>query len=87
MQLAGPGDDVSPEARMQVLAIMNAIYNFVSGREFFRPMVEVEPEAYVALVKSTLRFLFIPAFTAAPTNHDAGDGPPAEAGRGPTSPT
>lgn len=75
MRLAGPGDAVSPEARMQVLAIMNAIYNFVSGREFFQPIVEVEPEAYVALVKTTLKFLFIPAFTAAGTIPESGDGP------------
>lgn len=69
MRLAGPGGEVSPEIRMQILAIMNAIYNFVSGREFFQPMVGIGQEAYVALVKSTLKFLFIPAFTAEGTGH------------------
>lgn len=85
MQLAGPGEEVSPEARMQVLAIMNAIYNFVSGREFFQPIVEVEPEAYVALVKSTLKFLFIPAFTAANAGSSTGDDPLAEGGPRPAT--
>ncbi|MDY0000800.1 MAG: helix-turn-helix domain-containing protein [Polyangia bacterium] len=77
MRLAEPGAPVPPEARMRVLAIMNAIYNFVSGREFFQPMVEVEPGAYVELVKSTLKFLFIPAFTSAGTSNDPREEPRA----------
>ncbi len=63
MKLAEPGDTVAPTARMQVLCIMNAIYNFISGREFFEPMVGVDGSDYVALVKKTLKSLFIPAFT------------------------
>jgi AcrR family transcriptional regulator len=63
MKLAEPGETVPPAARMQVLAIMNAIYNFVSGRSFFQPMVGLADAEYVSLVKRTLKFLFVPAFT------------------------
>ncbi|MFH2007762.1 MAG: TetR/AcrR family transcriptional regulator [bacterium] len=62
MKLAGRDQEVSPEARMQVLAIMNAIYNFISGQEFFRPLVGVTQERYIALTKETLKFIFVPAF-------------------------
>jgi AcrR family transcriptional regulator len=62
MNLAARDQPVSPEARMQVLAIMNGIYNFISGQEFFQSIVGVERERYVALTKETLKFIFIPAF-------------------------
>lgn len=54
---------VEAPAMMQVLAIMNAIHNFISGESFFRAMLGVERERYILLVKETLRFLLIPAFT------------------------
>ncbi len=62
MKLAEKDEPVSPEARMQVLAIMNAIYNFVSGQEFFQSVVGVDRDRYVTLTKETLKFIFIPAF-------------------------
>jgi hypothetical protein len=54
---------VPPEAMMQVLGIMTAIHNFISGESFFRPMMSLKKEEYIKIVKSTLKFLFIPAFT------------------------
>jgi len=63
MKLAPPGEPVPPAARMQVLAMMNAIYNFVSGRDFFEPLAGVAGDDYVSLVKRTLEFFFLPAFT------------------------
>ncbi len=66
MKLAERKGPVSAEARMQVLAIMNAIYNFISGQEFFQSIVGVDRERYVALVKSTLKFIFVPAFASDP---------------------
>lgn len=63
MKLADRDGPVSPEARMQVLAIMNGIYNFISGQEFFQSIVGVDRDRYVALIKETLKFIFIPAFT------------------------
>ena len=47
---------------LEVLAVMNAIHNFISGENFFRPMVNLEREEYIAQVKETLKFILIPAF-------------------------
>ncbi len=55
--------NVPKNVRMRVLALMNAIYNFVSGEDFFRPMLEQERDEYVVMVKETLKFILIPAFT------------------------
>jgi len=63
MGLARDRKNVPPETMMKVLAVMNSIHNFISGENFFRPMVKVERERYVALVKETLKFIHIPAFT------------------------
>jgi TetR/AcrR family transcriptional regulator, regulator of cefoperazone and chloramphenicol sensitivity len=51
-----------PRAMLEVLAVMNAIHNFISGENFFRPMVNLEREEYVKTVKETLKFVLIPAF-------------------------
>jgi len=51
-----------PRAMLEVLAVMNAIHNFISGENFFRPMVNLEREEYIAQVKETLKFILIPAF-------------------------
>ena len=63
MGLARDKKNVPPETMMKVLAVMNSIHNFISGESFFRPMVKVERERYIALVKETLKFIHIPAFT------------------------
>lgn len=49
--------------RMQVLAIMNSIHSFVSGEEFFRSMLDEERTHYIGMVKETLKFILLPAFT------------------------
>jgi TetR/AcrR family transcriptional regulator, regulator of cefoperazone and chloramphenicol sensitivity len=51
-----------PRAMLEVLAVMNAIHNFISGESFFRPMVNLEREEYIKAVKETLKFVLIPAF-------------------------
>ncbi|MDZ4186410.1 MAG: TetR/AcrR family transcriptional regulator [Desulfuromonadales bacterium] len=53
---------LSPGAAMEVWAVMNSILTFISGEEFFRSLIQVDKEAYAALVKETLRFIHIPAF-------------------------
>jgi AcrR family transcriptional regulator len=63
MGLALDKKNVQPETMMKVLAVMNSIHNFISGENFFRPMVKVDRERYIALVKETLKFILIPAFT------------------------
>ena len=65
MNLPMDGKKVSVQARMQVLAIMNAMHNFISGKRFFGSMLELERKEYIAEVKKTLKFILIPAFTAA----------------------
>jgi hypothetical protein len=50
---------------MKVLAMMNAIHNFISGEEFFRSMLKLGKEDYMSRVKETLRFILIPAFDSA----------------------
>ena len=62
MGLAEPKKAVPPEALMQVLSVMNAIHNFISGESFFRPMVNLERKEYIKTVKDTLKFVFIPPF-------------------------
>lgn len=48
--------------RMQLLAMMNSIHNFVSGESFFRSMLEIGKQEYVAMTKETLKFILLPAF-------------------------
>jgi len=64
MRLTESSKDVPVEARMKVLAMMNAIHNFISGEEFFRSLLKLEKDAYVSRVKETLRFILIPAFVS-----------------------
>ena len=62
MDLCKDKKNVPARAQMQVLAIMNAIHNFISGENFFQPMLKLKRKEYVALVKETLKFILIPAF-------------------------
>jgi AcrR family transcriptional regulator len=62
MGLAKDKRNVPPHVRLEVLALMNSIHNFVSGESLFRPMVNMNRENYIQLVKQTLTFIHIPAF-------------------------
>ena len=64
MELCTDKTNVPVPARMKVLAMMNAIHNFISGEDFFRPMLGLERREYILRVKETLKFLLIPAFVA-----------------------
>ncbi|HYQ59692.1 MAG TPA: helix-turn-helix domain-containing protein [Desulfatiglandales bacterium] len=64
MHLSENPKNVPVEAKMKVLAMMNAIHNFISGEEFFRSMLKLDKENYMARVKETLRFILIPAFVS-----------------------
>jgi len=65
MGLAAERERVSVQARARILALWNAVLNFISGREFFRPMLGIDRTAYEAVVKETLKFILVPAFTSA----------------------
>jgi len=63
MNLCKIQDRVPTGASMKVLAMMNAIYNFISGEDFFREMLQLKREEYIDRTKETLKFMLIPAFT------------------------
>lgn len=49
-----------------VITVMNSIHGFISGEKFFRTMLNKEKDEYIALVKKTLKVIFISAFTGYP---------------------
>jgi len=63
MGLATDRKNVPLDAKMKVLSIMNAIHNFVSGENFFRPMMNLSRADYIREAKETLKAINIPAFT------------------------
>lgn len=65
MGLAENRKNCPVEAKMQVLAIVNSIHNYVSGESFFQPMLGVDHEEYVRQTKETIKFFAIPSFTGA----------------------
>ena len=62
MGLATDRKNVPVDAKMKVLSIMNAIHNFVSGENFFRPMLGLEREEYIKAAKETLKVVNVTAF-------------------------
>ena len=62
MHLAKSKKNVSAKHKLQMLAIMNAVYTFVSGAESFQESLGIEKDKYISLVKDTLKFILIPAF-------------------------
>lgn len=62
MGLTKDQKNTSARAKIEVLAVMNAIHNFISGENFFRPMVGLEREEYISTVKETLKFILIGSF-------------------------
>jgi AcrR family transcriptional regulator len=62
MGLTPDPKQVPPVAMMEVLTVMNALHNFVSGEDFFRPMTGMTREDYILAAKETLKFILIPAF-------------------------
>lgn len=63
MELAGDKKKVTVEDKARILAVWNTVLNFISGEDFFRPMLKTNHEKYVDVVKETLKFILVPAFT------------------------
>jgi TetR/AcrR family transcriptional regulator, regulator of cefoperazone and chloramphenicol sensitivity len=63
MGLCKDKKNVPDRVRMQVHALMNSIHNFVSGENFFRSMLKISRDEYIPMVKETLKFILLPAFT------------------------
>jgi AcrR family transcriptional regulator len=63
MELAKNKKDISIQAKARILAVWNTVLNFISGESFFRPMLRTTRENYIQVVKETLKFILVPAFT------------------------
>ncbi|MBW2584757.1 MAG: hypothetical protein JRE36_14535 [Deltaproteobacteria bacterium] len=48
----------------RILAVWNTVLNFISGENFFRPLLDTNREDYIRVVKETLKFILVPAFTS-----------------------
>jgi AcrR family transcriptional regulator len=64
MKLAPNKKQISVQARARILAVWNTVLNFISAENFFRPMLDTNHADYVQVVKETLKFILVPAFTA-----------------------
>ena len=63
MGLATDKKGVSIAANARVLAVSNAIYSFVAGEDFIRKILKVDHDNYSEVIRETLKFILIPAFT------------------------
>jgi AcrR family transcriptional regulator len=64
MNLAQNKTDVSVQAKARILAVWNCVLNFISGENFFRPILNVDRQEYLAVIKDTIKFIIVPAFTS-----------------------
>jgi AcrR family transcriptional regulator len=64
MGLSKNRESVSTEAKARILAVWNTVLNFISGENFFRPLLDTNRDEYIQVVKETLKFILVPAFTA-----------------------
>ena len=64
MNLAPNKKQISVQAKARILAVWNTVLNFISAENFFRPMLNTNHADYVQVVKETLKFILVPAFTA-----------------------
>lgn len=72
MGLATDKQHITPQAKARIMTLWNSVLNFISGESFFRPILGVDQTAYLDVVKETLKFLLIPAFSGG--NADGGSG-------------
>jgi hypothetical protein len=64
MELAQSKKEVSTQAKARILAVWNTVLNFISGENLFRPMLKTSHDNYMSVVKDTLKFTLVPAFTS-----------------------
>ena len=63
MDLAPNKANVSVQTKARILAVWNCVLNFIAGESFFRPILEIDRQAYLQTIKETLKFIIVPAFT------------------------
>ncbi|MFO8047787.1 MAG: TetR/AcrR family transcriptional regulator [Desulfosudaceae bacterium] len=66
MGLAMDKSAITASAKARVMAMVLSLFSFTSGENFLRPILDVESDQYVKVVKETLKFILIPAFTREP---------------------
>jgi len=66
MGLAMDKRAITATAKARVMAMVLSLFSFTSGENFLRPILSVDAEEYVEVVKETLKFILIPAFTRQP---------------------
>jgi AcrR family transcriptional regulator len=64
MDMAKDRKQISIQAQARILAVWNTVLNFISGESLFRPMLDTNHENYMQVVKDTLKFILVPAFTS-----------------------
>ncbi|MBT3311805.1 MAG: TetR/AcrR family transcriptional regulator [Desulfobacterales bacterium] len=62
MGLADDKENVSNQAKMKMLFIMHAMQNFVTGSNFFIPILGVDLETYIKEAKEAIKFFLVPPF-------------------------
>jgi AcrR family transcriptional regulator len=72
MELAQDKTQITAEARARVLAVTVSLFNFIAGKRFFRPIINEDSEGYLRVVKETLKFILVPAFSQEGEKHDSG---------------
>ena len=68
MDLAKDKTNVSVPTKARILAVWNCVLNFISGESFFRPILDIDRKKYLDVIKDTLKFIIVPAFTAEKTD-------------------
>jgi AcrR family transcriptional regulator len=63
MDLAEDKAHVPVQAKASILAVWNCVLNFISGENFFRPILNVDHADYKNVVKETVKFMMVKAFT------------------------
>jgi len=63
MDLAQDKAHVPVQAKASILAVWNCVLNFISGESFFRPILNVDHADYKNVVKETVKFMMVRAFT------------------------
>jgi hypothetical protein len=63
MELAQDRKKVSVQAKARILAVWNTVLNFISAESYFRPMLDTSHQDYMQIIKETLKFILVPAFT------------------------
>ena len=63
MGLAMDKSSITVAAKARVMAVVLSLFSFTAGEQFLRPILGAQSEQYVEVIKETLKFILIPAFT------------------------